>query len=410
MSLEDNKLISFATYLMLILPAAVVISPPFSNLLELILCILFLSSYELRNRFVESFKQPIVKFGFLFVILIVLSSFWSDASLEIKKEAIISWRKIILLPMVVSLINTSNLKDRLITTFIIFSTVIAVFSWCLYITEISFSKLPNEILRNHVTQTMVFFLSAFFSINLLIYKQNLSLKYKGFLIAALIILLSNSFIISTSRSGYLLGLVLTVFCGFFIGGKKSLIVTPALLLLMSLFLYLSPTANNQVKKAVSNIVEVESAEEYSSAGIRMVFWENTIKIVSPPTVLGSGLKSFESEYEKVILKQEASKTRTSWKSIVSSDPHNQYLLILVEQGLLGIFIFVIFIASFFYQKVDSYYRVLGLAVLCGWMATSLFNGHFSSSVEGRLVLLFSAAMLSMPISSGLRKPENTMVK
>ena len=113
---------------------------------------------------------------------------------------------------------------------------------------------------------------------------------------------------------------------------------------------------------------------------------------------GHGLKSMAVEYKKEIDGQ------SGWKSTITQDPHNQYLLILVEQGAIGLFIFFIYIFCCFKQKPERIYMHIGRSVLLVWIGTSMFNGHFSASVEGKFIFLWCGAMLSQTATKNLMNP------
>jgi O-antigen ligase len=77
------------------------------------------------------------------------------------------------------------------------------------------------------------------------------------------------------------------------------------------------------------------------------------------------------------------------------DPHNQFLKIAAEHGLLGLAVFLALLAAAFRQRgAPPPYRLLGLGVLAAWCATSLFNSHFSTFAEGRFIWLWLGACLA----------------
>jgi O-antigen ligase len=390
---EENRYTIWASGLLVMLPAVIVISPSLTALLEIALYALFILNPELRKRFVASLTQPIVIFGFLLCFFIIISSLWSAASWDIKLEHIRSWRKILLLPMAACLIDTPKMKDRFLFVFIIAIAFYALLSWFSYASDIHlFNKEANELLRNHATQGMIFFVGSFVCISFLLYKKNISLKLKIIFSLFTLLILSNFFIVSTSRSGYLIGAVLTVCFGLFLRGKKAMILAPTLFVVLLGVLYISPTPHQRILQMWDEIINVQDTENITSGGARVVFIKNTIPIILDSPIFGHGLKSMSIEYAKQVIDIK------SWKGNTTRDPHNQYFLLLAEQGVIGLLIFFSFIGSCFFQKVEPIYKYLGVSVLLGWMATSLFNGHFSASVEGKFIFLWCGAMLAMPLS------------
>ncbi len=392
MNTTENRCIVWASCVLLALPFVNVLSPTLTGLLEIVLYLLFIVTPELRKRFVASLPQPMVIFGFGLYFIIMASSFWSNADWEVKLRAVQSCRKILLLPIAIALIDNSLWKDRFLLAFIFPVAVMAALSWISWLSDITVYKPAEAMLRNDGTQGMTFFVAAFASACMVTYHKGISLKMKIILMLCCFVVLSNSIIIATSRSGYLLGVVLVGCFGVYAGGKKSIFITLLLLAITAGMFYLSPAPHKRIAEGWENMLNAEQSDVLTSAGLRVIFWKNTLSIVKESPVIGHGLKGFQAEYAEQVAGVEG------WKGVVTDDPHNQYLFVLAEQGALGFIALLAFIVSCFFQKTEPLYRLLGLSILIGWMSTSFFNGHFSSSVEGRAVLLWCAAMLSQRLS------------
>jgi hypothetical protein len=68
--------------------------------------------------------------------------------------------------------------------------------------------------------------------------------------------------------------------------------------------------------------------------------------------------------------------------------------IIAEQGLVGLLVFLGFLAAALRQRCSAPYRLMGLGVLAAWCVTSLFSSHFSTFAEGRVIALWLGAMLA----------------
>jgi hypothetical protein len=123
-------------------------------------------------------------------------------------------------------------------------------------------------------------------------------------------------------------------------------------------------------------------------GMRMVLWNNTIELIKARPLLGYGTGGFQKAYQSKIENEPA------WKHEITHDPHNQFLKITTEQGLIGLVVFVAMILSAFWQKPSLTYFVLGIGILLEWCGNSLFSSHFSTFSEGRFVFLWCGAMLA----------------
>ena len=136
-------------------------------------------------------------------------------------------------------------------------------------------------------------------------------------------------------------------------------------------------------------------------GIRVVMWDHTIEMITNKPLLGSGAGSFEVDYGQV-----AESRSEGWRAVRSSDPHQQFLHVAAEYGLVGLVLLMTFLASLVFRLRLDFCSVFGLSVLLGLCATSLFNGHLSSLVEGRIFwILVPLFLCSKP--GGIREVEAT---
>jgi O-antigen ligase len=128
--------------------------------------------------------------------------------------------------------------------------------------------------------------------------------------------------------------------------------------------------------------------EVNSIGDRMTIWKNTIELIQDRPLLGFGTGGFEEAYSEKI------KDNPEWEKQLKHDPHNQFLKIWAEMGMLGLVVFLAMLASSLFQKSSKIYFHLGIGVLLAWCATSLFNSHFSTFTEGRFIYIWLGIMLA----------------
>jgi O-antigen ligase len=107
-------------------------------------------------------------------------------------------------------------------------------------------------------------------------------------------------------------------------------------------------------------------------------------------IFGVGTGGFEDGYRPY------GQSVAGWQGSETADPHNQFLKILGEQGLIGLAAFLFFIFRALTCRTPTPYRQLAAAALISWCATSLANSHFSTFAEGRLIFFWLGAMLATP--------------
>jgi O-antigen ligase len=191
------------------------------------------------------------------------------------------------------------------------------------------------------------------------------------------------------RSGYLAFMVVTVYFSYLLFREKLYKILSLVLLLSSTLLVSSPVVQDRINLGVKEMHHVDPASiESSSMGLRMTLWKNTIELIQDRPFLGFGTGGFEEAYRQKI------KDNPDWEKNIIHDPHNQFLKIWAEMGMLGLIIFLSMLTSSLFQKSSKMYFHLGIGVLLAWCATSLFSSHFSTFTEGRFIYIWLGIMLA----------------
>jgi len=374
--------------LLLCLLAALTFSTALTNILEGLVFLIFISSPELRSRFCTAIKQPMIMASLALLASFAVATVWSYATWEVRIDTLISARKILLLPIAASVFDDSIWRRRAILTFLSISLVIALLSWFSFLTGITVYKQPHAMFKNHTIQTLFFCAAAFPALLLALRDSELKKVTRYLLAIGSIIMILNVVFIGTSRSGYLALLAMPAMLLFLSSGKYKWFISVAAVICAAGLLFASSTATNRIHMAIDNALAYQSSEKATSLGYRMVFWSNTYELLKESPVLGYGTGGFEAAYTEKV------KDVEGWRGEIANDPHNQYAILWAEQGLPGLIIFLIFIATCFRQKSPQLYQQAGLIILVTWLGTSFFNGHFGTSAEGRFIFLWLGIMLT----------------
>ena len=378
-------------WLIILVLVALLFSPPLTSVFEFSLYGIFIASDSLRKRLLSAIKQPLVSATLLFYSIILLSSMISLVSLKEALTEFLSWHKILLLPLAIALFDNNAWKQKLVLIFITVTTICTILSFCSSFFDFAIYKYPAGItIRNHATQGIMFSVAAF-SASIFLSQEliHLSQLQKRLLSISVILLVANIIYITPGRSGYLafilLGCLLALTDMF---SKKRFIIPGLILILIPLLLISSPTVKQRITQGTHEAIAYDSNAEATSMGMRMVLWNNTVELIKARPLLGYGTGGFQKAYQSKIENEPA------WKHEITHDPHNQFLKITTEQGLLGLVVFIAMILSAFWQKPSLTYYVLGIGILLVWCGNSLFSSHFSTFSEGRFVFLWCGAMLA----------------
>lgn len=142
-----------------------------------------------------------------------------------------------------------------------------------------------------------------------------------------------------------------------------------------------------IKSRSSDIDLIASNPEHSSIGIRLIMWQTASRIIADHPILGSGTGSFAGEYAKKSYDHPA---------IQTGNPHNEYLLVVAQLGIIGLagFLFLLYRQmreSVVLAQPYSYAAqglVLAMAVGC------LFNSFLYDHGEGHFFAIYAGMLFS----------------
>jgi len=392
----DDHWVIAAQCLMLLNLVAMTRAFALVSLIELMLWCLFLLYSPLRCAFVESFSDIRIKLVFAFWGWAVVATFWSPADYGLRFEEVWSWRKLLLFPMAWVLFKEAQLKRVAILTLVAAASVYMCFSWAGHLGYVSLDRAPSQLLENHATQGVIF---ASMSLLMLIMLRTESLPIWMKVLFCLLIagMVTNIIYVLTGRTAYVSLLLLAPYGAWLIASRLKWLFAAIALGVVALAFYNSDIAKSQVAKGLSDFDRTISgeADAYTSMGIRWVYWENTLRMIANNPILGSGSGGFSADYAELVKNEEG------WRATVTDDPHQQYLLIAGEQGLIGLGLFLAALGAMLISTGDNDYRRGAIGILLMTSVNGLFNCHFNSFVEGRIFWVMMGVLLSttMPFRS-----------
>ena len=307
---------------------------------------------------------------------------YTDVPMATAIKSIYSDRKILYVLPLVLVFSDEYGKFRFLIAFLLVSSVALALSLALKIPliQVNFRYDAASVLHSHATQGMVFAMCAFLSGWFALRQQKDSHRYSFYILAAAFAL--NLALITPGRSGYVVFLVLTVWCFAKSRGFKGVVIGALVAGGVGGAAFILSTSVHE--RVMSGIVE---ARNYStdasetSLGRRIVMLKASIQMIRQNPVLGVGTGGYQKHFSAL-----AANGYTDWRARPFDDPHNQYLFVWTENGLIGLvtFVFMIFVIFRRCTQGDVYGQMAAGCVLA-WSATSLFSGHFRTFPEGHLI-------------------------
>lgn len=398
---DQTPALKFARWMLLIALIGSFTSPPLSNLAQVILYGMFAASADLRARLWASRKEPMTIGAMAFLLMLAAAAFYSQAEAKVAFTSLWHWHKLLLIPIAATLCVGSDAKFFLLKGFVPTAVVLCVFSSLVYYYDLQpqleflvQNRGSGIILRNHGTQGMVFAAAAVAGVILLALKVPAFEKHRIALAGGSVLLVLNIALVTTGRSGYLVLLIGALTCAVGWAYAKSLsptkivAVAAGFILAVTAALLIAPKSRERILQGVQEVKAYQAVDAETSMGLRMHFWRTTPSIIAERPLLGWGTGAFEMAYQRAV------EGRTGMAGVVTRDPHNQYLKIMAEQGLIGFAVFVYFLVSVLRQRPELLFRVIGLSVFLGWCGTGLANAHFSTFSEGTFLYIWIGAMLA----------------
>ena len=368
-----------------------------SNLAAIVMLLAFIAAPSSIVRLRRAWNQPLGKAAIVFLMVLLLAATWNTAPFPVALKAWIGWRQFLLLFVALALFDTRASKLAFAAIFVVATSAATVASFLAFdfgAAQATSDVAGGIVLRNHVTQGMALTAGALLALVLLAHARRGSWQQWACGAAALL-MVANVVFITYARSAYLALAVTSLVATLGIARHRARIAAvSALIVLMCGAIWLSPLISQRFERGLQEIQETNSSDVITSMGIRPVMWETTASIARDAPLIGHGLGSFPEQYRSAVTQR-----YTGWKATLTADPHNQYLLILAETGLLGLSAFAWFLFSAPRQQVRGSFGVIGIALLLAWSLTSLFSSHFHTFNEGHLIAILLGVCLAREVGT-----------
>lgn len=231
------------------------------------------------------------------------------------------------------------------------------------------------------------FLFAFTSYCFAVFAFSIKNMWRWLFALLFLVTVYNVLFINLSRSGYVVLFSLMLLLAWQQFAWKGLLAG----LIISIFLcggllFLPANFKQRFNLAHSEITQYERGSFDTSVGLRLEFYRNSLKLLKVHPWIGTGTGSFAQDYVAV----------TQDKKFATKNPHNEYLNIAVQFGLLGV---VILLGMFIVHAWTSF-RLQGLrqyfaqAVLVSIAVGSLFNSWLMDVTQGCFYVIFTALLFA----------------
>jgi O-antigen ligase len=384
-------------------PAALVVaaigsftSPPLANVAVALALLLTLASGPLRRRLVVAAAQPLGRSALMLFAVMTVAMTWAAAPWPARFAAWWNWRTMLLVVLAAAAFGDVRWKERFCLALIAVASFGAVASFALWAAGITRDPgFPGTLFLNHVTQSMALAVAVLLA-GLLAAQPQRPPRERRLLAAAALLCLANLVTVTAGRSGQVALVVGALAAALLtLSGRRRWQAVAALLVLAGGLGAVSPALQQRFARIAQEAPTLDcSTPEESSTALRLLLWRTTGDLIRARPWLGYGVGGFTPAYEGQVRAEVGGQPLTGWCARPAHDPHNQFLRVTVEAGLLGLIAFLGLVLGAARQLAPQPYRGCALALLAAWCTTSLFNSHFQTFNEGHLIALLLGALLA----------------
>mgnify|MGYP001309794849 CR=1 FL=1 len=353
------------------------------NLIIVIICILWLISGNYKSKFNLIVNSKVLISSFIFFLLHVIGLIWTedlDWGLHIVHKM---WYFLLLYPILYTLTKKEYIKYY-ISAFLLAILLTEAASYLIWFELIEPFK--NATIQNptpfmsHISYNPILAFAIYLVLYEIFLNNNLKKIQKFLYIIFAIIMIINMFI-TGGRAGqviFLVMLCILIFQYFNSQNFKALVVM-TLVLTSAIFTAYQTSTIFQIRiNSVITDIQNYDVNKNTSVGMRLTFAANSWEIIMKNPIIGAGTGDFPIEYKRVNLIKNPQIPNTD-------NPHNMYILILVQLGLIGL---ISFLSIFYYQikfsllSKNIFSRNVGMTLpllfLVLMLSDSYLLGHFTS--------------------------------
>ena len=362
------------------------LSLPLTNLfVGLALLFWLISGAKPGQTWVVDLGNPAVSGALLLLTWMLLSLLWSHASLQNTFMGVWKYRKLLYVPLMVMLFADAVWRDRAIKAWLGAAVVLMLYSLI--------RLLPDPIGDGQMGVHPALPLSTYSYISLgfvLIPALTLGLAWMARArtateksLGALVAMLTVAFVV-LAQQGRTTYVTLTALVIYFVlsqlkSKQKWLAMAALLVIAMSVGLF-STKVQNRLNEVIADSRVGQTTETISSSGLRIGFWRTTVDIVKHNPILGTGMGTWADEYRKYV----ASTPNTPKISPLGGNPHQEYLLMASQLGLIGLALFLAWLVRciFASKELTNNERIAAQSLLIAFIVSCFFNSTLFDSATG----------------------------
>ena len=363
---------------------------PFSTAFTALFSILAILCWLLSGKFMELPQilrnSPASLVAFVLFLLFIIGLLYSPADLSDGLSNLKKYRELIFFPIVISLIRGKRWAQvGAENSFLAGCIVLMIVSFGMSLSLITSDRFGDSLVY-HITHSFFISILTFWSAHRAVDSR----QDKYFWMFIGIVALVNLTFLAPGRIGMLVLLCLGVlYCIQRFTFKMQLVGFLLLTVLSTGLYFTSDNVSSRINEAAQEIqtYKHEQGSSRSSMGMRLDWYNNCLILFTEKPIIGHGTGGFAVAHKNLIKGTTVKPT---------GNPHNEYLFIAVQLGIVGLFFYLLLLATMWLssmklQKPDSW-KLQGIVVS---MATGcLLNSFLYDSQQGHYFVFLACVFLA----------------
>jgi O-antigen ligase len=370
--------------------ALVAVSLPWSTSLVAIFAVAALVTmlpfFDVR-AFLQSLKRPVCTVPLALFALAAVGTLWSDAPWGVRLYAVGPAAKLLMLPVLFYHFERSSRGVQVFTAFLVSCVLLLVMSFIVAAyPSLAMRPIPDYgvPVKNYIDQSQEFALCA-----VVLAYPIVALLRAGRIVPALLLgaialcfVADMTFIIVSRTALVTMPVMLAVFALLHLKWRTSLILIGVAIVLAALAFATSLQLRAKIQTFSQEYQLYHEQNKPTSIGLRLEFWQKSLRFISEAPVFGHGTGSIRGLFEQAAVGKDTA------TSEVIGNPHNQTLNVAIQWGALGvILLYAMWLVHGLLFRGDGLVAWIGLMAVVQNFFTSLFNSHIFDFTPGWMYVL-----------------------
>lgn len=393
--IDNNKRFNWYLFLAFLSGLAIPVSTSLQNITISVIILIAVLEPQIRHELKNIIKNYFIILSILFYIVILLWSFISNAPVKDIMRMIIKLRLFILVPFIFAFFSV--LKFRIIAIYgfiigvivsVVLSYIAFIFNFPLFNVKVIQTFGDWAVFRYHTYHNYFISIAVIGLISLMLYYgDKFSKTVKIFIYLSIIIFAINILYLVIGRTGQVLLIIMSLIVLSFYNKKMVLLYLVGALMLVVFIYFTSPVVKLRLNNLNSDITLYNEGDTRTSVGNRIDYIKYSYQLIKRNPIIGYGTGSYQYEYAKLT---------PSNANYAPLHPHNDFYLFWVENGIIGLLIFVIMIIAIMYYsyKYKTPESIMALAIIISYVIGAFQGGFFQDNITNAALMVMLAILLS----------------